>query len=96
MAGISLEDVEYAAELARLDLQPDEKEALVDQLGRILQYIGKLNELDTEGVEPTSHVLTIQNVFRKDRADEPMNREDALQLAPDASGAFFQAPKVIE
>ena len=93
---ISLKDVEYAAQLARLDLRPEEKAGLAEQLGRILEYIGKLNELDTDGVEPTSHVLPLRNVFREDRAGEPMDREEALRLAPDAAGAFFQAPKVIE
>ena len=96
MADITLEDVEYVADLARLELSADEKGELVEQLGRILGYIEKLDELDTTGVEPTSHVLPIRNVMRADEARDGMPRDEALKLAPASHDGYFEAPRVVE
>jgi aspartyl-tRNA(Asn)/glutamyl-tRNA(Gln) amidotransferase subunit C len=96
MADITLEDVEYVADLARLELSADEKGQLVEQLGRILGYIEKLDELDTTGVEPTSHVLPIRNVMRADEARDGMSREEVLKQAPASHDGYFEVPRVVE
>ena len=67
---ISREDVIHVSNLARLNLREDEVEKFTEQLSAILEHIAKLNEVDTEGVEPTSHVLDIVNVFREDEVTE--------------------------
>ncbi len=93
---ISRAEVEHVAKLARLKLSEEELEKFTHQLGAILEYMDKLNELDTSEVEPTSHVLPLKNVFREDevRVEEP--RPDYLTIAPEASHGHFKVPKVIE
>ena len=93
---ISREEVTHVAKLARLALSPEEMERFTDQLSNILTYVEKLNQLDTKNVEPTSHVLTLSNVFREDRARPCLPVEKALENAPDSEGPFFRVPKIIE
>ena len=93
---ISKQDVEHVAKLARLSLSEDEKQLFTRQLSDILTYIGKLNELDTENVEPTSHVLDLHTVLREDAVRESLNPEEVLSNAPDREGSFFKVPKIIE
>lgn len=69
---------------------------MADEMGQILDYVDKLNELDTTGVPPMSHVLDIENVFRPDKVEQRIDHEDALRNAPDADGDYFRVPKVIE
>jgi aspartyl-tRNA(Asn)/glutamyl-tRNA(Gln) amidotransferase subunit C len=80
---ISKQEVEHVARLARLELSEQDKEKLTDQLSNILTYVEKLNELDTKGVELTSHVLDISNVMRDDAAEESLAQERALANAPE-------------
>jgi aspartyl-tRNA(Asn)/glutamyl-tRNA(Gln) amidotransferase subunit C len=93
---ITREDVEHVAELARLELTSAEKEQFIAQLNSILTYIEKLNELDTAGVEPTSHVLPMSNVFRDDAVRPSLDRAAVLHNAPEASHFFFKVPRIIE
>lgn len=93
---ISREDVEHIAKLAKLDLTEAEKDSMEDQLGAILEYMEKLDELDTDDVEPLSHVMELTNVFREDTAGESLERETALANAPESKDGFFIVPKVIE
>jgi len=93
---ITIKDVEYVARLARLKLTQDEKEKYARQLGDILNYINKLNELDTSKVEPTSHVISLSNVFREDKVRESLPAEEILSNAPQKSRGFFRVKKVIE
>lgn len=93
---ITIKDVEYVARLARLKLTHDEKEKYARQLGDILNYINKLNELDTSKVEPTSHVISLSNVFREDKVRESLPAEEILSNAPQKSRGFFRVKKVIE
>lgn len=93
---ITPEQVEYVAHLARLALEPDEKAQLARELGHILAYIAKLNQLDTARVEPTSHVLPIRNVFREDQVKSSLPRETLLENAPDQAGEYFRVPRIIE
>lgn len=95
--GISISDVEHIAKLARLKLSEDEKETYSTQLNDILAYVVKLNELDTSGVELTSHVVPLKNVFREDQRKSSLPREDALCNAPQTSlSSFYRVPKIIE
>ncbi|SJZ33092.1 Asp-tRNA(Asn)/Glu-tRNA(Gln) amidotransferase subunit GatC [Selenihalanaerobacter shriftii] len=88
--------VEKVAMLARLELSTEEEEKMTDQLNDILDYADKLNELDTEGVEPTAHALPIKNVFREDVVEESLDRDIALENAPEKKDGSFKVPKVIE
>jgi len=93
---LSKEEVEHVAKLARLAVSEEEKEAFSRQLSEILTYVGKLNELDTSKIEPTSHVLDLNNVFRDDIVRESLPPEDVLANAPDRENNHFRVPKIIE
>jgi len=93
---ISKEEIEHIASLARLSLTEKEKELFGSQISSILDYVEKLNELDTKNVEPTSHVLPLSNVIRDDIPGPSIPREDALMNAPDHTEKFFRVPKIIE
>jgi aspartyl-tRNA(Asn)/glutamyl-tRNA(Gln) amidotransferase subunit C len=88
--------VEHLARLARLSLSDDEKELFGNQINSILDYMDKLNKLDTRNVEPTSHVISLSNVVRGDSPKESLKREDALLNAPDHTDKFYRVPKIIE
>jgi aspartyl-tRNA(Asn)/glutamyl-tRNA(Gln) amidotransferase subunit C len=93
---ISKQEVEHVAKLARLDLSAQEKEKLTQQLSNILTYVEKLNELDTKGVEPTSHVLDIKNVMRDDVAVPGLAQDRALANAPEKAAGHYKVPLIIE
>lgn len=92
---VNLQDLEKIAHLARLKLTDDEKEKFLGQLNQILEYVEKLNELDTEGVEPLSHSMDLINVMRKDIERTSLPREKALENAPSKNDQFFRVPKVV-
>ena len=89
-------DVKYVAHLARLALSPDEEQKLGAQLGQILGYIEKLNELDVSQVEPTAHAVPLVNVMRDDEARPSMTREAALGNAPQREGPMLRVPVILE
>ena len=89
-------DINHVASLARLKLTDAEKEQFEKQVGSIINYIDKLNELDTSSIEPTAHVLPISNVFREDQLRTSLPREKALQNAPEKGDGFYRVPKIIE
>jgi len=89
-------DVEHIAHLARLALTDSEREKFAAQLAGILSYVEKLKELETSGIEPTSHVVTIGNVVREDKVSPSLAKDDALMNAPDRAGDFYRVPKIIE
>jgi aspartyl-tRNA(Asn)/glutamyl-tRNA(Gln) amidotransferase subunit C len=93
---IDMTEVEHVARLARLELSPEERERMREQLDRILGYIDKLRQLDTAGVEPTSHAVPMVNVFRDDEPRPCLSPEEMLANAPDRSGEFFRVPRIIE
>jgi aspartyl-tRNA(Asn)/glutamyl-tRNA(Gln) amidotransferase subunit C len=93
---IERKDVEHVARLARLALTDAELERMREQLNGILSYIEKLNELDTDGVEPTSHAVPMLNVMREDEPGPCLPRDEALANAPDRAGEFFRVPRIIE
>ena len=92
---ISKQDVEHVALLGRLELTEEEKELYTQQLNKILDAAKALQELDTENVPPTAHVLPLQNVFREDRVGEHTDPEKALSNAPDRDENFFKVPKIV-
>ncbi len=92
---ISKEEVEHVARLARLRLTEEEKEKFGRQLNRILEYVEKLNELDTENVESASQVIPLQNVLREDEVKPSLPVEDVLSNAPDKKGNYFKVPRII-
>jgi aspartyl-tRNA(Asn)/glutamyl-tRNA(Gln) amidotransferase subunit C len=96
MAKITTEDVEYVAGLAQLILDDDSKERLVHEMGDILNYMDKLDELDTEGIEPMMHVLDLTNVYREDVVRESLSREDAMRNAPKSDGEYFLVPRILD
>jgi aspartyl-tRNA(Asn)/glutamyl-tRNA(Gln) amidotransferase subunit C len=96
MAKITIQEVEHVAGLARLEFNEEEKKKLAEHLGKILDYIGKLNELDTTDVEPTSHVIAVKNVVRPDIVKPSLTREEALANAPSSVDGLFEVPKIIE
>jgi aspartyl-tRNA(Asn)/glutamyl-tRNA(Gln) amidotransferase subunit C len=93
---IERKDVEHVARLARLALTDAELEKMRDQLNGILAYIEKLNALETEGVEPTSHAVPLLNVMRDDEPGPCLPRDEALANAPERAGEFFRVPRIIE
>ncbi len=93
---IDREVVEYVAHLARLDLEADEVELYTEQLDRILAYMDTLNTLDTTGIEPTTHVIPLTNVFREDVVDHNFTVEEAVGNAPERKGSSFKVPPIIE
>lgn len=96
MAKITTDDVEYVAGLAQLILDDDTKERLVQEMGSILSYMDKLNELDTEDIEPMLHVLDLTNVYREDVVGKSLPRDVALANAPAHDGEFFLVPRILE
>jgi aspartyl-tRNA(Asn)/glutamyl-tRNA(Gln) amidotransferase subunit C len=93
---ITSEEVRHVATLARLDLAPDEQERLAGELDRILEYMDKLNELDTDGVEPLSHAVDVVNVLRPDKVVNQPRTEALLSNAPAREDDFLSVPKIIE
>lgn len=92
---VSKKEVEHIAELARLELSEQEIESYTTQLNKILEYMDKLRELDTENVIPLSHPIEGTNVFREDEVKPSIDREEALKNAPSKDEEFFKVPKVI-
>jgi aspartyl-tRNA(Asn)/glutamyl-tRNA(Gln) amidotransferase subunit C len=93
---ITIKDVEHVAALARLELSEEEKEQFTGQLNAILKYAEKLGELDTEHVEPTSHVQPMTNVMREDVSRPSTGVDKAMLNAPDEEEGQFRVPAVLE
>jgi aspartyl-tRNA(Asn)/glutamyl-tRNA(Gln) amidotransferase subunit C len=87
--------VENLAGLARLEFNKEEKEIIKDGLQRMIQFVDKLNELDTSGVRPLLHMTEAHNILREDVVRGSITREEGLKNAPDTDGVFFKVPKVI-
>lgn len=92
---LTITEVEHVAQLARLTLSEQEKEALAEQLSAILTYVDQLNELPTDGVEPLSHILPIFNIFRPDTVRPSPSREDMLANAPLPEEGQYKVPKIV-
>jgi aspartyl-tRNA(Asn)/glutamyl-tRNA(Gln) amidotransferase subunit C len=92
---ITPEAVDHVAKLCRIHLSDEERKKFTEQLNQILTYMDKLNELNTEDVEPTSHVVPLKNVLRKDKLSPSLSSEKALANAPDRHGEYFKVPRII-
>ena len=93
---ISDETIEYVGILAKLELSDEEKEQAKKDMANMLDYIDTLNELDTSGVEPMSHVFPVGNVFREDVVTNGDDREEILANAPEAKEGAFVVPKTFD
>ena len=93
---LSPEEVDHIALLSRLDLSPTERERAATELTQILNYFEKLNELDTQNVEPTAQVFPTVNVLREDVVRPSLSPAAALQNAPESAADMFQVPRVVE
>ena len=89
-------DIKYVANLARIALTPEEVARLGSQLGDILGYVKKLEELDVSDVEPMSHAVPLDNVLRADEVQPSITNEEALANAPKKANGLFVVPKIVE
>ena len=92
---IDIDEVRHIGVLARIELSDAQARALAAELGAIVEYFGKLNELDTDGVEPMAHAMEAHNVLADDTPGDSLSPEEALANAPARDGDFFKVPKVI-
>lgn len=93
----SKETIDYLSKLALLDLTDEEKEKFSKQLGDIIAYFKKLNDLDTSNIEPTTHVIKdLKNVFREDKLWESLSNEESLKNAQHTLKGYFKAPRILK
>jgi len=92
---IDIDQVRHIGVLSRIELDDEQAQDLAGRLGAIVEYFGKLNELDTDGVEPMAHAVGTHNVLAEDSADESLSPDQALANAPARDENFFKVPKVI-
>ncbi len=93
---IDKSQVMKVAVLSRLKMSDQELDIFSEQLSSILEYIEKLNELDTENVEPLAHCLAVHNVLREDMVKPGLSNEEALENAPEKTDEYFKVPKVLD
>lgn len=96
MARITREDVERLADTARLYILEDEIEQMTEELNKIIEYARTLQEVDTTGVEPTTHVIELTNVMRDDTPEEGIDRDLLFKNAPDHEDGQFKVPSVLD
>ncbi|MBC7334016.1 MAG: Asp-tRNA(Asn)/Glu-tRNA(Gln) amidotransferase subunit GatC [Actinobacteria bacterium] len=94
MGKISKEEVRHIAKLAEIEFSEDEIEKFTIQLGRILEHVAKISEVDTKNIPPTSHIIEIKNVFRDDIVKKSLSKEEALANAPEVMNGGFKVPKI--
>jgi aspartyl-tRNA(Asn)/glutamyl-tRNA(Gln) amidotransferase subunit C len=92
---LTLEDVQKIARLSKLNLTEAEQQKYLTELGNILGFVKKLEELNLEGVEATSHAVEVTDVFRSDEPRDAQVKDKALSQAPDREGDFFRVPKIL-
>ena len=92
---ITRKEVEHVAHLARLNLSEHELATMTEQLDTILSYVDKLEELDTDGVVPTTHAFQTRNAFREDEVTESLSQKESLKNAPQDNGEMFRVPRII-
>jgi aspartyl-tRNA(Asn)/glutamyl-tRNA(Gln) amidotransferase subunit C len=93
---LSLDEVKHIAQLSRLALSEDEAEMYSPQLSKIIDYVEQLNNLETSSIEPTSHIIPLNNVMAEDIPGACLPRSEALKNAPDSTDRFYRIPKIIE
>ena len=93
---VNQELIDKLAKLSRLDFDSEEKAAIQKDLERMLEFVEKLNEVDTEGISPLLHINPEKNVLREDEVTEQLDQKTALKNAPDHDSFYFKVPKVVE
>lgn len=93
---INKDEVKYIADLASLKLSEEEVDKFSKQLSDILDYVEKLDELDTEGIVPTAYTIPVKNILREDKVEESLNLEKVLQNAPEKINNQFRVPKIMD
>lgn len=93
---ITPKDVAHVALLSRLEIPEDQVEKVTGQLNAILEYAEMLNKVNTDGVEPTAHVIPLSNVMREDEVEVSLDRDLALANAPEQDNGYFKVPKIVE
>ena len=93
---ITIKDVEYLAQLARLILSEKEKKKFQKELNKIIRYIDQLNQVDTQNIPPTTHVIPMKNVLREDEAKPSLTQKEALSNVPDKKDGYFKVPQAFE
>lgn len=93
---ISTEQVQYVAQLAHLALTPEEQQRFTEQLNAILEYMGQLDEVPTDDIEPTSHALDLVNVLRDDTVHKTLSPDEALANAPETAQRYVVVPRIVE
>ncbi|WP_404323077.1 Asp-tRNA(Asn)/Glu-tRNA(Gln) amidotransferase subunit GatC [Cytobacillus firmus] len=96
MSRISIDQVKHVAHLARLAMTEEEAVAYTEQLDKMISFAELLNVLDTDHVEPTSHVLDMKNVLREDKANKGLPQEEVLKNAPEHQDGYIKVPSIIE
>ena len=92
---ITKEDVEHISWLASIKIEDEEKDEFVEQFNSILEYFHQLDEVDTDGVEPTYRVVDLANIFREDVARKSLSQEEALKNAPRCENGYFKSPRIV-
>ena len=93
---ITRETVKQVAMLSRMRLREDELDLFAGHLTKIVEYVDQLKGLDTDSVEPTTHVLLLKDVYREDAVRKSLRREDVLSNAPSSDEGFVKVPRIIE
>ena len=93
---IDKESLKKIAHLARLEIKPEEEEALMNSMDSVLSWMEQLDEIDTEGVEPLTHIMDEANIWRQDISTNTLSRSEALANAPAKNDTYIMVPKVIE
>lgn len=94
--GLSRQEIESVAHLSRLELSPEELDKFTEQINTLLEHFAKLQELDTDDVEPTSHAMPVYNVFRKDEVKPSLPPEEVVANGPQIAENCFVVPRVVE
>jgi aspartyl-tRNA(Asn)/glutamyl-tRNA(Gln) amidotransferase subunit C len=96
MSKINIDEVKKVAKLSRLKITDEEASKMAIDLDNILEYASKINELNTENIEPTSHSMPLKNVLRDDVVIESLDRNKIMSNGPDVENGFYKVPKIIE
>ncbi|GKX31672.1 aspartyl/glutamyl-tRNA(Asn/Gln) amidotransferase subunit C [Vallitalea longa] len=93
---ITREQVEHVANLARLNLTEDEKEQMITDMGVIIEFANRINEINIDDINPTAHVIPINNVFREDDVNPSFSRDELLYNAPNKENGCYSVPRIVE
>jgi aspartyl-tRNA(Asn)/glutamyl-tRNA(Gln) amidotransferase subunit C len=93
---ITKEQVEHVANLARLNLTEEEKEQMTTDMEAIIEFANRINEIDIDNINPTAHIIPVNNVFREDEINLSFSRDELLSNAPNKENGCFSVPRIVE